>query len=105
MAEYDALLETNKRKEGMKKTAQLLTDFVPSEPVLNIDYFKKVFKATRQFDDYIQHTKGFTDDHLTYHNEDRKDNIRVTAESLERNDRGTKTISLASRGMHWFRLK
>lgn len=105
MAEYDALLETNKRKDEVEKIARPVTDFVPTEPVLNIDHFKKISKATWQFDDYIRQTKGFTDGHLAYLNEDRKDKIRVTAGPPGHNDRGTKTVSLATRGMHWFRLR
>ncbi len=46
MAEYDALVKTNKRKDDIKKSAQLLTGFMPTEPILKIDHFKTIFKAT-----------------------------------------------------------
>ncbi len=100
MAEYDALVKTNKRKDDVKKSAQLLTGFVPTEPVLEIDHFKTISKATWQFNDYIRQTKGFTDDHLAYLNEERNDNIRVTPGPPGRNDRSTNRVSLTSRGKH-----
>lgn len=100
MAEYDALVKTNNRKDDMKKNGQPLTDLVPTEPVLEIDHFKTISKATWQFDDYIRQTKGFTDDHLAYLNEERHDNIRVTPGPPGRNDRTANRVPLSGRGKH-----